>query len=230
MSGFVDIYPACALFGYPTAVWRRRKTKIVTVANGSSTREQIWSQSKSIVQIPKAVRKYDDMYDLIELFEVMDGPACTWPVRDPVDYATVRSPNPITPPAISPVDMPMELVPGTTATYQLVKTYSRTYGPLTRTHSRYIWLPVVDSVRVAVDGVEVLNTSSPAAWEVTREGGRVTFASPLAEGQVPTWGGLFDLHVRFEADDSLAAIVQSWNVNGFADLTLIEEPICTDDE
>jgi uncharacterized protein (TIGR02217 family) len=102
--------------------------------------------------------------------------------------------------------------------FQLRKTYTR--GAFS--YTRDIHLPVLSSLLIASDGVLV----SPTSYTVSRPGGIVTFNDPPSNGAVLTAGFLFDCEVRFESDDQLESIVRTYQVGGFADITLIEVRPC----
>jgi uncharacterized protein (TIGR02217 family) len=105
-----------------------------------------------------------------------------------------------------------------TDAFQLVKTYA--LGP--ETYERPIYLPVLSSVRVAANGIEVPATD----YTVSRPGGVITFDTPPLAGVVITAGFIFDVEVRFESDDAFEAILRTYAIGGFADITLIELRPC----
>jgi uncharacterized protein (TIGR02217 family) len=81
---------------------------------------------------------------------------------------------------------------------------------------------VLSSVVVSDNGVLV----SPSAYSVSRPGGVVTFNTPPSNGHALKAGFLFDVNVRFEADDSLETAMRALRVAGFADMVLLEVTLC----
>jgi uncharacterized protein (TIGR02217 family) len=61
---------------------------------------------------------------------------------------------------------------------------------------------------------------------VTRPGGEIVFDTPPADDVSITAGFLFDVEVRFESDDAFESILRTYQVGGFADITLIEVRPC----
>lgn len=222
MSRFRDVYAPEEMPGYGAYGTPRRLTQIGIGSSGGEQANMQRAYSLRRFTLPKAVRLFEHVAAVIDHWEVMDGPYATWPFRDWMDFASVKLTKPQVVPTVTPFDQTFATGDGTTTEFQLTKTYSR--GGYE--HVRRIVLPVVDTIRIGVAGLEVLNTSSPADWEVEREGGTVTFASPPADGAAITWGGLFDLNVRFENDEALDLILQNFQIGAFGDLVLLEVPLC----
>jgi uncharacterized protein (TIGR02217 family) len=74
--------------------------------------------------------------------------------------------------------------------------------------------------------VKINGVDPSMGWSVSREGGIVTFDSAPAGSTTITAGFYFDVPVRFESDDALEAIVFSYQTSSFADLVLMEVPLC----
>ena len=105
---------------------------------------------------------------------------------------------------------------------RLVRGVLKTYSRGGSTYARRIYLPVLASVVIAVDGA----TIDPADYSVSRPGGEVTFDTPPPNGDPVTAGYLFDCEVRFESDDAFEGILRDFQIGGFADITLIEVRPC----
>lgn len=115
-------------------------------------------------------------------------------------------------PAVSDDDQPMVALPGSTTQFQLVKDYTSAG----RTLRRPIYLPRTSTIVVADDG-----TPLASGWSVN-SAGVVTFDSaPTA----PTWGGEFDVCVRFgpDTDKLLGMRADDFNAGSIPNITLIEE-------
>jgi uncharacterized protein (TIGR02217 family) len=147
---------------------------------------------------------------------VMRGPAYTWPWRDPLDFASVNLDEPNQVPVITGTDVVIGTGDGTTREFQLVRTYTRG----SQSYSRKITLPVLNTVIITVDNLEVSD------YTITRPGGLITFDVAPPNGDIIRAGFLFDVEVRFEDDLSFDGIVQTFGLGGFADITLLETRSC----
>ena len=73
---------------------------------------------------------------------------------------------------------------------------------------------------MSVDGVSSEALVIPLTWEVSRPGGIITFDGPVPVSLEVRAGFLFDVEVRFEADDSFDGIAKTYGVSGVADVKL----------
>lgn len=226
---FVDVYLPPCIPGYPCVVSPVTSTTISAASSGDEGRNRNWLHPLRKVKLPSAeARTWDQIEGLQEHFLVLGGPFNSWAFRDPYDFATVslEAPNERDTFVLGRVtlgDQAFGTGDGTTRTFPLTKTYTR--GGLT--YVRPIELPLLDlngksTVLIGDNGSLV----SPSGYSISRPGGVVTFTSAPAAGHALTWGGLFDIAVRFEADDSLSAILTAYQVSGFADITLQESRVC----
>lgn len=229
MSGFIDVYLTPGVAGLPFGSSPRWNTTITAVANADEHRNKNWLDPLLRFTAPEAVRCMEDVEDLKDHWMVMAGPAFTFPFRDPLDFASRRLQEPNVPPNLSRTDQVLGVGDGITRRFQLAKTYTR--GP--RSYTRPIYLPIVDTVVVGLNALPIDTPDptldgGPYSADVERYGGLVTFDHPPVDGMIVTAGFLYDVQVRFEADDSFDAIVQSWRVAGYADLTFVETRFCAD--
>lgn len=227
MTDFVDVYLPSKIPGFPCLSEPRFSTTITQVSGGDEGNNQNWVHPLRKFTLPEAVRDFDVILDLLDQALVMAGPHMAFPFRDPLDFASIRLVTPNEPEdewqngpgilaRISATDQALGIGDGTTRAYQLTKTYSR--GG--RTYVRDISLPVTDTLLIA-------NAGTPtSAYSVTRPGGLVTFDVAPANGHALTWGGLFDVPVRFESDDAVATMVKTYQVGGAAQLVLDEVRLC----
>jgi len=207
----------------------------VEVDSGSEQANQRWQDPKREISIPQGFREQATVNALQRHWLVMRGPARTWPWRDPMDFATVdvEEPNEDTADIltrISPTNQPLLDADGNVATpdgvervFYLGKVYD--LGSPVEPYTRRIFFPIVSTVQIAIDG------AVQAALTVSRYGGVVTFdvAPPAGSpGSDMTWGGLFDIQVRFGDDDSMRQVFKTAKVGGFADIPLREVPFCED--
>ncbi|WP_232631669.1 DUF2460 domain-containing protein [Methylobacterium sp. Leaf118] len=167
-----------------------RRTEIVTLASGREHRNSRWADSRRRYDAGLGIRTLDALHAVLIFFEERRGRLYGFRYRDRVDH---RSGPPSR--AVAPTDQPLGLGDGTARVFALAKTYGA--GPLP--WRRTIAKPVVGSVRIAVDGIEV------AGGQATCDAatGLVTFvpgATP-PPGAAITAGFEFDVPVRFDTDE-----------------------------
>lgn len=214
---FLDIALPASIWGYPCSASPRFSTTVARSDSGDEQRNRNRMHPLHTYRIPQGVRDRDVLEDLRDHWMVMAGPLTAFAWRDPTDFAGRYLDAPNVVPVIAPDDQVIGTGDGATTGFQLVRTYVRGAA----SYVRPIRLPVVASVRVAVDGTEMLT-----GWSVSRIGGVVEFDAAPADGAEITAGFLFDVPVRFASDEDFDAIVQSFEVDGFSDLTLMETMLC----
>lgn len=218
---FIDEYMPDEIPGYPCISAPRFKTTIQVSAGGNERRNQEWEHPLHQFILPEAIaRQWEPVEALKKHWLITKGPLHTFPWLDPHDFASCDLVKPNLEPTVTMTDQFLGNTDGFTDTYQLVKTYS--VGG--ETYDRIIRLPILDSVVVAIDGVLIPDTD----YTVSRPGGEVLFdvPPPLSGPGIITAGFLFDVEVRFESDDAFEGILRSYQVGGFADITLIEVRPC----
>ncbi|WP_370234639.1 TIGR02217 family protein [Brevundimonas sp.] len=172
--------PARLAFGSTGGVERR--TEVVTLASGHERRSTPWASGRRRYLIGSGLRSLDDMAALTAFFEARQGRLYGFRFRD---FADFKSCAPGSEPG--PGDQSIGIGDGVTTQFPLVKAYGGT--------TRRIAKPVEGTVRVAVDGVEVLE-----GWSLAVTTGEVTFETAPGEGVEITAGFRFDTPVRFDAD------------------------------
>lgn len=216
MSRFKDVYLDSQVPGYPCVSSPRWSTEIVQVDSGAEKANQRWANPLMRFTLPEAVRDMSIFNAVRDHWLVMRGPLYTWPWRDPLDFASVNLDEPNQVPVITGTDVEIGTGDGFETEFQLIRTYTRG----SETYSRKITLPILNTVIVTVDNLEVSN------YSVSRPGGVITFDSPVPNGDIVRAGFLFDVEVRFEDDLSFDGIVQSFGLGGFADINLLETRNC----
>ncbi len=166
-----------------------RKTEIVTLASGREHRNGRWADSRRRYDAGLGVRTVDALHAVLAFFEERRGRLYGFRFHDRVDCKSC-APSGVP----SPSDMPIGTGDGTTAVFQLVKTYGSGFAP----YERAIRKPVPGSVRVAVAGTEMAIGAGLACDPAT---GLLTFATPPASGASVTAGFAFDVPVRFDTDE-----------------------------
>lgn len=231
MSSFVDVYLPDAIRGFPFTGSPRTSTTITQNAAGGEKRNINWAHPLRRFTAPQAIKCHEDIEDLKDHWLAVGiGPAFTFPFRDPLDFASCRLIKANLVPTTVPTDQVIGTGDGSTRTFQLTKTYSR--GG--RSYVRPIYFPVVETVELAINALDIGTADptlagGPYTADITRVGGEIVFDHAPHAGQIITWGGLFDTEIRFEADDSLDLIVQAFEVDGFADLSFQEVRFCDDE-
>jgi uncharacterized protein (TIGR02217 family) len=217
MSRFVDVYLPDCVAGYPVYASPKFSTDIAVVDSGREQVNRRWQHPLHRYTLPEVVRDMSIFNAVRAHWLVMGGPAKIFPFRDPFDFASVDLTSPTLEPTISAVDQVLGVGDGLRTTFQITKEYVSGSS----TYVRNIYLPVVSSVVVAINGV-ILETG----WTVSREGGEIVFADAPDTGLPVSCGFLFDVSVRFESDDSFDAVVQTFGLGGYSDLTLLETRLC----
>lgn len=215
---FLDQYLPAAVPGVGFVSAPRFKTTIQVSAGGNERRNQEWEHPLHSFVLPEATRQWAVVSALTKHWRIMRGPFRSFPLRDPLDFASKEQVRPNAVPTVTMTDQVIGTGNGFTDRFQLIKTYE--LGA--ETYDRTIHLPVLASVLIAVDGVLVPNTD----YTVSRPGGEVLFDTPPPNGDEITAGFLFDCEVRFESDDQLEQIMRATKQAGFSDLTLIEVRPC----
>jgi len=162
-----------------------RATDIVTLASGAEERNSRWAHSRRRYNAGYGVKSRADMQAVLAFFEERRGRFHAFLWHDALDHSSSGSGAP------QPGDQALGTGDGIATAFQLRKRYGGGFDP----YWRPITKPVAGSVRVAVDGSEML-----AGFTVDALSGVVTFAAAPAEGAAVTAGFLFDVPVRFDID------------------------------
>ena len=177
-------------------------TAIAATASGAEQRNAEWADARLSFDAGPGVRGEDDLHALIAFFRARRGAAVGFRFEDPFD----NSSNGMTG-EVEPVDQAIGAGDGARTDFALVKHYGAQERRITR--------PVAGSVRVAVDGVEMIG-----GWVLGGKG-VVSFAEPPAEGAAVTAGFRFDVPVRF-AEDRLTVSRATFAAGEIPSVPLIE--------
>jgi len=181
---------------FPTAISKgatggpERRTDVVTLASGYEERNSRWADSRRSYNAGYGVRGVDDLNAVIAFFEERRGMLYGFRWKDGADF---RSGPPSRQPTAA--DQVIGSGDGTTATFQLTKTYGQQWAP----YQRVIAKPVQGTLTMAVGGAA---QAEGTAYKTDYTTGLVTFLAghiPPAGAQV-TAGYEFDVPVRFDAD------------------------------
>jgi uncharacterized protein (TIGR02217 family) len=179
-------FPTALSFG--SSGGPERRTEIVTLANGFEERNTPWEASRRRYDAGLGIRSLDDIDALIAFFEARRGQLHGFRWKDWADW---RSCPPSA--ALASTDQEIGVGDGTTDAFDLAKTY--TSGD--QSYRRRIVKPVGETVRVAVDGAELL---ADVEFTLDEAAGRVALATPPDAGALVTAGFEFDVPVRFDTD------------------------------
>lgn len=175
-------FPKCPSFGYTSTP--QYSVTITRTVSGAERRNRNWSRPLLRFDCTVGPRGEEDVQEILEFWHAMGGPEVGFRFKDYLDYKTVRVHQ-----SISPLDQVLE--PITPTTFQLVKGY--TAG--SRTQLRKIHKPVSGTVRVAENGVEI---TQGLDWNLNYATGLLTIIG-TPSGPI-TWGGEFDVPVRFDSE------------------------------
>ncbi|PKQ06232.1 MAG: TIGR02217 family protein [Alphaproteobacteria bacterium HGW-Alphaproteobacteria-12] len=165
-----------------------RRTEIVTLGSGHEERNTPWAMSRRRYNAGYGLKALSDIHALIGFFEARRGRLHGFRWRDRADW---KSGAPATP--VTALDQPLGTGDGSTAAFQLVKTYVSGEAGYTRAIAK----PVTGTLRVAADGAALAEGADFTLNDTT---GLVTFTSAPPEGAVLTAGFEFDVPVRFDTD------------------------------
>lgn len=168
-----------------------RRTEIVLLGSGHEERNTRWADSRRSYNAGYGIKTRNDLHAVIAFFEERRGRLYGFRWND-------RSDNKSCPPQDAPggTDQVIGAGDGTTATFQLIKTYGSSFAP----YVRKITKPVAGSVIVALDEVPQVEAID---FVVDTTSGIITFLPgkiPAADVQV-TAGFEFDVPARFDTDE-----------------------------
>lgn len=167
-----------------------RRTEIVTTGSGREERNARWAHARRRWNAGYGVKSLDALSDVVAFFEERRGRLYGFRWRDRLDHSSAMIGA--TP---SPGDQLLGVGDGTTAAFQLRKTYGGVHAP----YARPIVKPVAESIRVAVAGDE---KEEGTDFDANTATGLVVFRA----GHIPpggasvTAGFLFEVPVRFDTD------------------------------
>ena len=181
---------------FPTAISRgavggpERRTDVVVLGSGFEERNSRWADSRRSYNGGYGIKSLDDLDAVIAFFEERRGRLHGFRWRDHADFKSCA-------PEASPfhLDQAIGTGDGSTAVFQLTKTYGSNYAPW----KRNITKPVEATVTVAVAGAPQAQGTDFILDAAT---GIVTFTPGHvpATGAPVTAGFLFDVPVRFDTD------------------------------
>ena len=163
------------------------RTRVTTLMSGHERRNSPWAGARRRYNAGYGVKNLSDIEAVVQFFEARHGRLHSFRWRDPVDYKScLLAQDP------APGDQLIGIGDGVKTDFQLVKNIEGAPSE----QPRPIRAPVVASVRVALDGVEIF----APAFQVDGTSGLLSLQTPPAIGVVVSAGFLFDVRVRFDSD------------------------------
>lgn len=194
--GFVEVqFPTDISYG--SSGGPEYATDIVASASGYEQRNIQWEQARARYNVAHGVKSKAQLDALIAFFRARKGRAIGFRFKDWTDYQATET---------------LGVGNGSTAQFQLIKTYVSGSG----TETRSIKKPVGGTVQVYKNAA--LQTSGVTVDTAT---GMVTFAVAPANGQVISASFQFDVPVRFDTD-KLSATLDAYGVHSWLDIPLVE--------
>jgi uncharacterized protein (TIGR02217 family) len=202
---------------FPTAIslgatgGPERRTQIVALASGHEQRNARWADSRRRYNAGYGVKSLDQVHEIISFFEQRRGRLHGFRWKDRADCKSC-------PPGQSPAsdDQDLGIGDGSTATFQLIKSY----GSGATLWQRNIAKPVPESVQLALNGVAQIPGTHYTLDETT---GIITFLPGHipAAGAVLTGGFEFDVPVRFDTD-FLEINLEAFGAGAIPDIPIVE--------
>ena len=167
-----------------------RRTDVVVLGSGREERNARWAHARRRYDAGYGIKTFDALSQVVSFFEERRGRLYGFRWRDRLDHSSAASDA-----GVAATDQAIGTGDGSTAAFQLVKTYGGAFSP----YQRPIVKPVAGSARVAVDGVVA---TEGTAFTVDTTTGVITFLAGHipATGAAVTAGFLFDVPVRFDTD------------------------------
>ena len=207
MNFHEDRFPTTLSFG--STGGPRRRTDIVTLANGFEERNTPWAHSRRHFDAGIGLRSMDDVEALIAFYEARRGQLYGFRWKDWADFKSCKPSRDIT-----PLDQDIGRGDGQTLVFQLVKTY------VSGDHDyvRPVKKPVRGSVKMALAGDPRVDTVD---YTVDLTTGLVTFVqAPDIDVRI-TAGFEFDVPVRFDTD-RIATSAATFNAGEVPSVPVIE--------
>ena len=167
-----------------------RRTEIVVLGSGHEERNTRWADSRRRYNAGYGVKTRDDLHAVIAFFEERRGRLHGFRWKDHADFKSVGPQS-----SVSALDQAIGTGDGTSAGFQLKKTYGSAFAPWARDIAK----PVAGTVQVAVAGAV---KSEGTHFTLDMASGLVTFTpgNIPGAGEAVTAGFEFDVPVRFDTD------------------------------
>jgi len=171
-------------------------TDIIVTSSGYEQRNINWSCSRNKYNLAPSIKNQEQLDQLLKFFYLCQGRAIGFRFKDWLDYKLTNQ--------------QIEVGDGKKTQFQLIKTY----GDSNFVHKRKISKPIVNSIKVFVDDVEVFP-------EIIGFTGVINFVHPPQSEKIITVTGEFDVAVRFDVDH-LPLSFESYEIYSHQEISLVE--------
>lgn len=165
-----------------------RRTDVVTLANGFEERNTPWEHSRRRYDAGLGMRSLEDLESVIAFFEARRGQLHAFRWKDWADYKSGPASD-----EVGFQDQVIATGDGEQTSFGLTKIYSS--GPTS--YARPITKPVVGTVRIGVDQIEL---EADVDYMLDETTGLIVFVTPPGQDVSITAGFEFDVPVRFDTD------------------------------
>ncbi|KPB02280.1 DUF2460 domain-containing protein [Ahrensia marina] len=199
MTGFHDVnFPARLKFNVSGGPEMR--VDVTRLSSGHERRNKRWSAPLRRYLISVGQRPLDEIQVLTAFFEARSGPLYGFRFRDPFEHSTAALNQ-----NVSANDVEIGIGDGVATEMNLI------LG-----NGRQVTHPIEDSLRVAVDGVEIFT-----GFSFDQSSKKLVFDQAPASEEAISAGFQFDVPVRFE-NEQLVATRTVNNAGEVSDITLLE--------
>lgn len=199
MTGFHDVnFPSRLKFNVSGGPEMR--VDVTRLSSGHERRNKRWSAPLRRYLISVGQRPLDEIQVLTAFFEARSGPLYGFRFRDPFEHSTATLNQ-----NVSANDVEIGIGDGVATEMNLI------LG-----NGRQVTHPIEESLRVAIDGVEI-----STGFSFDHSSKKLSFDQAPASGETISAGFQFDVPVRFE-NEQLVATRTVNNAGEIADITLLE--------
>jgi uncharacterized protein (TIGR02217 family) len=184
-------FPGCPSFGYVSSP--KYSTTISALASGREFRNRNWARPLCSIEVTVGPRREAEIQELLEFWHAVGGQELAFRFKDYADFKSCRVNE-----DVSEIDQPFEVVTGSPSGYQLIKQYVAGV----RTQIRYISKPVEGTIVVANTLGDIQDSSR---WSIDYTTG-ILQTLPGFVGTPGSWGGEFDVPVRFDSEFPISLI------------------------
>lgn len=178
------VFPLCPRLGKVSTP--QYSVTISEVASGFERRNRNWAMPRHIYSVTVGPKYNEDIDALIEFWHALGGPECGFRFKDWADYKSCRKSATIT-----ALDQGVQPIAGSPGGFQLLKTYRAG----ARAQTRKIVKPVQGTILIADDGGLL---TEGVDYSLNYATGLADFF--VAPSGLVTWGGEFDVPVRFDSE------------------------------
>lgn len=184
-----------------------RLTQVNVLRSGYEERITPWQHPRHKYDASIGVRSLAHLDEVLQFWHAMRGKMYGFRWKDWSDF---KSNNTVT--NVTFTDQDIGVGDGSTTTFQLIKTYVT----LTASYERNIKKPVLNTVKIGIEGVEQLS-----GWSVDTTTGIITFDSAPTTGEEITAGYEFDIPARFDTDE-LYISIEGYLAGSLSSIPIIE--------